>query len=417
MKKFNLKEFHGNRIERTVYKYQNIVKIWVWDTVKKVYTVANGNPYLARRNRTLNGITLKERQAFYDLESAKAWQNQPVAVQTFNEIVEQNKSPTFYQIIKQFKIDKFNSLSKSTQEIYARNFNSQYFQPLEKLKMCDITPFTIDEWIRHLKTVSRHKTRTNFKSQLNILKSVISYYSNINDSFISPVKKRHSSSVFLELKNFKRKDLSESDFLLFRDELSKLKNGLTLSALATVQYYQALRVSETSAISFESVKLDLTNPINSRLVIDKSVRFNSNKKAVEIQLSFKNAKSNSGAKESPLFEESHNKIVELLMFKKAGDYLFTNDEGKLFNYRQIEGAYNRAFKKAGLNYTGTHVMRHGGARNVFDKSGGDWGITKQLLGNSDMRTVQTYAVRSTTALNEFAKTTWSDQKNKIISES
>ncbi len=40
--------------------------------------------------------------------------------------------------------------------------------------------------------------------------------------------------------------------------------------------------------------------------------------------------------------------------------LVFHHNGKILEYRAIEHAYDRAFARAGLKFTGTHVMMHGG---------------------------------------------------------
>lgn len=412
MKKFNIKEFQGNRIERTIPKHPRIVKVWKWNPEKQCYEAAGGSPYLARRIRYLAQSKVAERKAFADLESAKCWQNEAVNAQSLQQAVTLADSPKFSQVLAQFKTDKFPSLGKSTQEIYERNFNGNYFNYFKSLRMAEISPVVVDEWIRYLKSLPSRKTRTSFEVQLNIFKSVIAYYAGIDDSFVSPVKKRHSETIIVAKKGYKNKNLTEADFLKFREQLKQYKYGDVLYVLSTVQYYQALRISEVSALSIESIHLSHDTPEESRIVINQSVRYDSAKRAVEVQDSFKNAAANYGAKESALLPESYKALSEYLQVNNlSSGAIFKNDHGELFGYRQIENAYNRAFKRAGLNFSGTHVMRHGGARNVFDKSNGDWGLTKQILGNADMRSVQVYAVRATTALNKFVKSEWQNIKS------
>jgi integrase len=67
--------------------------------------------------------------------------------------------------------------------------------------------------------------------------------------------------------------------------------------------------------------------------------------------------------------------------------------------------YDKAFKRAGLDFSGTHIMRHGGTRLVYNQFS-DLEVAKQLLGNSDMDSVLTYAVRDTGALNKVARLAW-----------
>lgn len=80
-------------------------------------------------------------------------------------------------------------------------------------------------------------------------------------------------------------------------------------------------------------------------------------------------------------------------------------DGSHFEYRQIQYAYDKAFKAAGLPYSATHVMRHGGCRRVYNATG-DLSIAQQHLGNKSMQTVAVYAKRSAAALTNVAHAEW-----------
>lgn len=49
--------------------------------------------------------------------------------------------------------------------------------------------------------------------------------------------------------------------------------------------------------------------------------------------------------------------------------LFFHDEGRLLTYRQIQYMYDKAFKIAGLNFSGTHVLRHSGSTSFYNATG------------------------------------------------
>lgn len=86
--------------------------------------------------------------------------------------------------------------------------------------------------------------------------------------------------------------------------------------------------------------------------------------------------------------------------------IFKNPDGTFFSYRQIQAAYDRAFREARLSYRGTHVLRHGGTRHVYNETG-DLSIAQQLLGNSDFETTLVYARRHKGALTKLAESHWS----------
>lgn len=97
-----------------------------------------------------------------------------------------------------------------------------------------------------------------------------------------------------------------------------------------------------------------------------------------------------------ILSKLHHPGVKELIFPADGTHL---------EYRTIQSAYDRTFRKAGLPYSGTHVMRHGGCRRVYNQEG-DLAVAQQLLGNSDLKTTLVYAKRSASALTEVAKRYW-----------
>lgn len=119
---------------------------------------------------------------------------------------------------------------------------------------------------------------------------------------------------------------------------------------------------------------------------------------------FKNSSSAEAVKEHPLFPESFAALKGMRPGARVG-LVFRNSRGSFFTYREIQSRYDRAFKRAGLPYSGTHVMRHGGTRRVYNATG-DLAIAQQLLGNSDMRTTLVYAKREKSALTKLAKAEW-----------
>ncbi|MGZ6358182.1 MAG: tyrosine-type recombinase/integrase [Bdellovibrionota bacterium] len=104
-------------------------------------------------------------------------------------------------------------------------------------------------------------------------------------------------------------------------------------------------------------------------------------------------------KEQPLFPDSYLAVKEK---EGAGNQklLFTID-GTHLEYRQIEHAYNQAFKAAGLTFTATHVMRHGGTRRVYRQTK-NLETAKQVLGDTDLQTVLVYAKADAMELTAFA---------------
>ena len=120
-------------------------------------------------------------------------------------------------------------------------------------------------------------------------------------------------------------------------------------------------------------------------------------------MGFKNAEANDGTKEQPIFPESYQALMELFGENKKG--LVFQIEGRHLEYRLIQFWYDKSFKLAGLHYRGTHIMRHGGCRNLYNEVP-DIAVAQQLLGNTSIKTTTIYAKRHKGALTQVAHAKW-----------
>jgi len=252
------------------------------------------------------------------------------------------------------------------------------------------------------------RMRKSFLHELTLLGVILRYYSEYHDDpeFRYPIKRRHREDAELRVSEHdKPKDLSVDEFIRFREALASGLYGEVMAALATVQYFQALRISEAAALHWEDVHLNFRVPEESRIRISRHIEF-SRKRGLSSKIApgFKNSHATGGMKELPLFPAAYSALRELFYVGAKG-LVFQSPEETFFEYRQIQRAYNIAFKKAGLPYRSTHVMRHGGCRAVYNETG-DLGLAAQILGNVSPDTVNVYAKRHKSALTNYAKTKW-----------
>ena len=342
--KFNPKIFNGKpRLEKSILGSQNISKIWIWNPQKNEYEAGN-NCYIARRKRNANGLKVVQKKAFASLQDARAWQNCSLPDDKEDITLEKADSPLFAKVVDDYTKNRMNLHKVSTQNLYNRFLSGVNFKYFKDFRIQEISPQVIDSWISYLKSLPTRESRLSFKMDLSLLKSILNYYAERDDSYILPFKKRHKKDIVLKpALGVKTKDITEEQFLKFRAQLLLGKLGLTMYTLATVQFCHALRISEAAAIFMEDVFFNV-DPRKSRLKITKSVRYDSNKKGV-IQYSFKNATSNMGSKESPLLPNSYYALKKF--FEKYPDRmgpLFIQENGELLTYRQIQHAYQKAFK-------------------------------------------------------------------------
>jgi integrase len=316
--------------------------------------------------------------------------------------------------VASWKKRRFPQMALSTRIAYEKLLRL-YFSSILDCPMRRITAARVDQWLDELKDprswTMQSKKRKDFRHELSLLSTVLSYYDEYFDDeeFRYPIKKnRHMKAIKLGRSGApKPKDFPEHEFQRFRDELRRLEHGRLWAALATVQYYQAFRISEIAGLHYEDLRFDDTHPEKSRIRIVRSVVWPRLKGRLPfVQDGFKNVDANDGFKEQPMFPET---FAELKAYCAQGQRgLVFHMAGQILEYRWIQVAYNRAFKKAGLPYRSTHVLRHGGCRRVFNDTKGDRRIAGQLLGNTSSSSIETYAKAYSTALTELVERQWKE---------
>ncbi len=313
------------------------------------------------------------------------------------------------EVVADWKRDRYPALSPTTRVRYD-NLLRLYFGQLLSLSLPALTPRAIDEWVRWMKTdpdrFKKGGLRTSFHHELRLLRSILGYYEDYADDrdFVMPVKRRHFADCRIRnRRGGKPKDLGEDDFLVFRQRLEE-RFGVAIAAMATLQFYQALRISEAAALRWQDVHFD-AEPPKSRLTFCQHVLYTRSKDvADEIEPGLKNSDE---GKEHPMLPEVYG-MLRRMHRRGAKGLVFVPPTGEreFFSYRQVQYRYDQTFKALGLPYSSTHVMRHGGARSAFDDTGGDVGIAAQQLGNADRKSVDTYAKRSVLAFTRYAKAKW-----------
>ncbi len=82
------------------------------------------------------------------------------------------------------------------------------------------------------------------------------------------------------------------------------------------------------------------------------------------------------------------------------------------SFRYIQYNYDLAFQKAGIKFSGTHVLRHGGNRHDLH-SHGDITIAQVRLENRSMSATEVYSARDIRALDSFTLKKYDLIKNAL----
>lgn len=183
-----------------------------------------------------------------------------------------------------------------------------------------------------------------------------------------------------------------------------------------IQFWHALRISELAALHYEDIFLDFDLPENSVIKIGRKAVYRRDTGVthnVETSNELKNKNSRmlvDGKKVHRLFPEVFDALKDYWTPEKKG-LLFKDEDGKILTYKLIYNLYTSAFKKAGLSYTGTHVLRHGGTREILNMTG-DVTISQQHLGNASLNTTLVYAQRDRAAFDGVVKDLWKQKKRQ-----
>jgi integrase len=430
-RKFSTKEYQGRlRIYTKISGAANIQRIWVWDKDRSEYvTPPRGNVFEALRYEiTSDGGRKRVRQSFSALDDARQWQNRineesaPV-VRTFgadafisqpethvNSLVSSAAGLLLGEVYAEYHRRKLMRLSENTRRKYEQ-YVRLHLQELMQMPIRSITPYTLDRWLDGARRNALNRTsnvkRTSFMHELVFLNSLLNYYVEYyeDSEFKNPMRKRHRQDAFVCKAAPKHRDLTEDEFKRFLVELGNCTRGEVYVAMATVQYYQALRISEVAAIHFEDLNLNWRNPEDSTLRVCRHMVYMRQKGCKPTLMDgFKNASGGQDSvREQPLFQQSFEALKGL--FRLGSGLIFASTDGLPFTYRQIQKAFDGAFRRAGLPYSGTHVLRHGGCRRVYNATK-DLAVAQMLLGNTDMDSTLVYAKRDKGAVREFAKQTW-----------
>ncbi|MEK6774108.1 MAG: tyrosine-type recombinase/integrase [Bdellovibrionota bacterium] len=401
--RFNPKIYQGkDRIYTKVSGYANISKLWIWFEKESEYQPPiRGNSYYARKRAT-TGKRLSN--TFSTLNEAKEWQRKAEAFEN------KKVAPDilFKDVVEKFKTVRYSLLKKSSKDYYEKIF-SLYFSSLMPLPMSDFSSAIVDDWLNELRARGYKKTRTSFLRELEVLKTLIGFCQEHFEGVVigSPIKKRHRESAIIRSPDFKAKDITREEFNLFAEQLKLQNNGLLFCSLATVQYFQALRISEACAIKWQNIHLDLLNPRESFVDIRQSVYWQ-RKKGGETSVidGFKNSKKLGGKKTSNLMKEAYLAFSALKPTSEF-DLVFTIS-GAPLEYRQVQHAFDSAFKMAKLPYSGTHILRHGGASLAYNMSNGNMAVAAAQLGNT-VTAAQTYAHLDRSAQKKFASSSWENE--------
>ncbi len=252
--------------------------------------------------------------------------------------------------------------------------------------MNTIGPIQIDSWLAWLKSpvqrASHSHRRCNFEHEFTFLKVLLGYYRETFDyEYRMPFLKRHRENLKIKEVTLIQKDLTAEQVRKFLNELKKADDDY-FYYLAGMQYFSFSRIQDAAALHYED--FDFSSQV---LKLDKKIVF---RRVKDCPRQLVQGSKNSTGKRILLSPQLINLFREWTLKSgiRQGPLFMCNDEWP--TYRSIQHAYDKAFKAAGIPFSGTHILRHASLSEAQETSG-DIKVTQTLAGHKNISTTDRYA--------------------------
>ncbi|MFT6071029.1 MAG: integrase [Bacteriovoracaceae bacterium] len=289
-------------------------------------------------------------ESFDKVREAIQWRNTFDGIKRKKKVWQKN-TPTLLDVWESMRELHFPTLERSTIAIWERRF--RVLEKLYQVNMEDFKPSLLDDWIRvskeHYLKLPNSK-RYNLRNELNLLGTIFRWYRNepeLGDyKFISPILDRHKKSCIIRELPLRDKKISPEEVMRFLHCVPTLYKDL-----AFFQFLTASRIGEAAGAQIKNIDLE-----KREVMIKECSVWDPSNKVFSYLKAFPKNKQVRYCYINDFLQE----IIERRIEKRAPncDFLF-HYQGKPINYCTIQSNYRSALRKAGLKFTGTHILRHG----------------------------------------------------------
>jgi integrase len=274
---------------------------------------------------------------------------------------------TFAEVLTDYERGPFSRRRKTTQQSTSYILDRYLKQsPLTRLKMQDMSPHHISEWIKWMKSQpNKSHRRIDFHQEMTFLKKVLAWYRDTMDpKFGIPILKTHRTE---EIK-FREKKARRPDYYIRPEDVRAWFNVMSKRRkvvyyhLAFLMIHTGLRVGEASGLCWDAVDLSATCPT---IAVKRTLAWDrEDANQAYFQRVAKNETSIRMMKIPPVLAEM------LASIKSKGTHeilcadgeirspVFLNEKLKPLDDERIRYHFNQGFKKLGLEWSGTHIARH-----------------------------------------------------------
>lgn len=335
---------------------------------------------------------------------------EPSAIDIRRQKVPLKAPKTFRELVELYIEKELPTLSRASRRTRLAQMQKLKFFMRKSVWVADVDPDLIDRWIKRIKDPRflrcQHATRVSYFLELKLLRILLTFYrENYDYTYPMPILKRHRKSIVVRQVEKAAKDLRPFEHAAWTAEIGRMaaaakspgmrRIGLAVQAIARLQYPLFARICEVAALRVQDVNRE-TGEVTIRRHLDwdriagGDIYVVEGLKASDVKVVY-----------SPL---ACRLILEYAFANGIRSGFLFQPGGEFVSYRQIQYRYDKAFKKLGMQKSGTHVVRHGAGSEFDELNGGNLKLTARALGHSRTSTTEGYVrVRDTALQDQMAR--------------
>lgn len=222
----------------------------------------------------------------------------------------------------------------------------------------------IDDWIAWL---IRHPSASNpkrhsFEYELQLMTSILNWYrERKNPEWVVPVLKRHRRDVFYKPIQKRRRDyfIRPETIPAWLNALHEVSTDPVYFRLALFMIVHGYRIGEAAGLCWRGVELYTKTPT---VRILQTMSWDHKTREPYIQSEAKNEESLRFVKIAdtliPMFKTIYEEQIKKYAEVKPDDLVFRTMNGLMVRDTRVRDRFGSAFKKVGLDWTGTRITRH-----------------------------------------------------------
>ena len=260
-----------------------------------------------------------------------------------------NRKMTVLDAWEQYQKDHLPAISEAARVL--KVFRCERFlPPLFGLRMCELTPQVISEFIRYSKELAARRggsQRCNFDKELKDLRSLFNWYrDSIDFQFSSPINRTHYKLAVIREIPRQQRQISVEQLQLFLAQLPEFYRDL-----ATMQFFCGGRIGEIAGLHWKNIDLE-----RRVLKIQEVLVW------IRGQPKVKSCPKNGLSREVYINDTMLEALQRHFSLRNESSLVF-HREGRPLLYGAICGNFNGAWKKAGLpQFKGSHQLRYAAAQ-------------------------------------------------------